>query len=83
MAEPAFFLLMHTERAVAEIMAECPTCGAIATHVLELAWRAGSVTCGECATAMPVTPESLKVLRRQAVDALAAIEPLLAGTAPR
>ena len=35
-AMPAnFFLLMYTQRAVAELMAECARCGAITTQVLE------------------------------------------------
>ena len=48
MNTPAFSLLMDTRRAVAELMGECPRCGAITTQVLELAWRARMVTCTEC-----------------------------------
>ena len=33
----AFSLLMDTQAAIAELMAECPKCGAINTQVLELA----------------------------------------------
>jgi len=36
----AFFLVVHPDQAVAELMAECPKCGAITTYGLELAWRA-------------------------------------------
>ena len=35
--ESAFFLVVHTDQAVAELMAECPKCGAITTYSLELA----------------------------------------------
>lgn len=42
----AVSLLMDTRAAVAELMAECPRCGAITTLVLEIAWRTGPVGCG-------------------------------------
>ena len=48
----AFFLVVHTDQAVAELMAECPKCGAITWYGLELAWRLRSVTCSECLLAM-------------------------------
>jgi hypothetical protein len=32
-----FYLLMDSRAAVAELMAECPKCGAITTQVLDLA----------------------------------------------
>ena len=76
MDAPAFFLLMDTRAAVAELMAECPKFGAITTQVLELAWRARMVTCPECLTSMPVDAGTLSTLRRQAADALAAISQL-------
>jgi len=41
----AFFLMVRTEQAVAELMAECPKCGAITSYGLELAWRLRTVSC--------------------------------------
>jgi hypothetical protein len=36
-----FFLVIRPHQAVAELMAECPTCGAITSFALELALQAG------------------------------------------
>jgi hypothetical protein len=82
MDAPAFSLLMDTRAAVAELMAECPKCGAITTQVLELAWRAKVVTCQECLTSMAVNDDVLRVLKRQALDAQAAIDRLERAIAP-
>lgn len=41
----SFFLVVHTDQAVAELMAECPKYGAMATFSLELVWRLRMVTC--------------------------------------
>jgi len=35
----AFFLVVRADQAVAELMVECPRCGAITSYGLELAWR--------------------------------------------
>jgi hypothetical protein len=59
---------------VAELMAECPACGAITTQPLELAWRARLMTCQECRLALRITEDVLDVLRNQAIGALAAID---------
>ena len=47
MPAPKFSLLVDTRAAFAEVMAECPRCGAIATQVLELerARRTGPEAC--------------------------------------
>ena len=82
MKTPAFWLLLDTRRAVAELMAECPKCGAITTQVLELAWRARLIICSECLTAMPVDEAVLQKLRGQAVDATTAIDRLTRVSAP-
>ena len=39
------FLVVRTGQAVAELMAECPKCGAITSYGLELAWRLRTVSC--------------------------------------
>lgn len=77
MKEPGFSLLMDTRRAVAELMAECPKCGAITTQVLELASRARMITCGKCLHSMSVDTDVLNALRKQATDAQAEIDRLL------
>jgi hypothetical protein len=53
---------MDARAAVAELMAECPGCGAITTQALEIAWRARTVTCTECKTSMSVGSNMLSVL---------------------
>ncbi|MDE2210097.1 MAG: hypothetical protein KGJ99_10255 [Betaproteobacteria bacterium] len=77
-----FSLLIDTRAAVAELMAECPKCGAITTQVLELAWRARVVVCSECLAAMPVDESVLQTLRRQATEATATIDRLTRVSAP-
>jgi hypothetical protein len=76
MKRPAFTLLLDTRQRVAELMGECPKCGAMTTQVLELAWQARVIACSECQTAMPVDEAVLQVLRRQAVDAMTTIDHL-------
>jgi hypothetical protein len=76
MKRPAFTLLLDTRQRVAEIMAECPKCGAITTQVLKLAWDARVIACSECQTAMPVDEAVMQTLRNQAADALETIDHL-------
>jgi hypothetical protein len=47
-----FFLVIRPHQAVAELMAECPTCGAITSFALELAWQLDVASCSECNRAM-------------------------------
>ncbi len=78
-----FSLLIDTRAAVAELMAECPKCGAMTTQVLELAWRARVIVYSECpAAAMPVDEAVMQTLRRQAVDAATTISSLTRDTKP-
>jgi hypothetical protein len=42
-----FFLVVRPDQAVAELMAECPDCGAMTSYSLELAWRLDTVHCSE------------------------------------
>lgn len=44
----SFFLIVHADRPVGELMNECAACGAMTSYCLELAWRIRSVTCSEC-----------------------------------
>lgn len=82
MKRPAFTLLLDTRQRVAELMAECPKCGAMTTQVLKLAWQARVIACSECQTAMPVDEAVLQKLRGQAVEATAAIDRLTRVSAP-
>ena len=52
--QSAFFLVVHSHQAAAELMAECPRCGAIKSYGLELAWRLATVSCTECHLPMNV-----------------------------
>jgi hypothetical protein len=44
MHESSFSLLFHTRREVAELMAECPMCGAITVVPIEIGWGRASST---------------------------------------
>ncbi len=82
MKRPAFSLLLNTRQRVAELMAECPKCGAMTTQVLKLAWQARVIACSECQTAMPVDEAVLQKLRGQAADAMATIDHLTGTGSP-
>lgn len=73
----AFFLVVRPTQAVAELMAECPICGAITTYSLELAWRLRTVTCGQCSLSMRLVEGDLRGLREQLVDARVRIDRLI------
>jgi hypothetical protein len=74
MAAASFSLIMDTRRAVAEVLGECPRCGALSSQVLELAWCAKAIICRECLAAIPLDGEILRALRAQPVDATTAID---------
>lgn len=69
MHESSFSLLFDARRDAAELMAECPMCGAITTLPVEFAWRQGVVYCSECEAAMQLTRAGLERLLRQAEGA--------------
>jgi len=58
----AFILVIRPHQAVAELMAECPSCGAMTSYSLELAWRRNRVSCSECSTSMQLTEDDLRAL---------------------
>lgn len=72
-----FFLVVHTDQSVAELMAECPKCGSITTYGLELAWRLQTITCGECGRSTRLTAKHLEGLRAQLIDARVRIDGLI------
>jgi hypothetical protein len=77
----AFFLIVHVDRAVAELMATCPKCGAMTTYGLELAWRLRTVTCSECSLSMRLGDRDLRGLRDRLVEARVRIDRLI-GSEP-
>ena len=58
-----FFLVIRPHQAVAELMAECPSCGAITSFALELAWQLDVVSCSECNRAMRLDEYELEGFR--------------------
>ena len=84
MGSVTFFVQIATRQTEAELLAECPTCGALTYTPLAYAWRLRTVLCDECGTKMPIDEEVLRRLGVQAAEAAAEIERLLAtpGGAP-
>jgi hypothetical protein len=72
-----FSLLVNAGRGVAELMAECPKCGAITRYGLELAWRLQTLACPECATSMRLTESALTALRDGLIDTRVRIDRLI------
>ena len=58
-------------------MAECPSCGAITSFVLELAWQLNVVSCSECNRAMRLDEDDVEGFRERLADALARVDSLL------
>ena len=74
-----FFLVIRPHQAVAELMAKCPSCGAITSFALELAWQLDVVSCSECNRAMRLDEEDLDGFRERLKDAIARVEALKNG----
>ena len=74
----AFFLVVRMDQAVAELMAECPRCGAITSYGLELAWRLRNVTCSECSSSMQLGEADLTALRERLIEARIRVDALIA-----
>jgi len=60
-----FFLVIRPHQAVAELMAKCPSCGAITSFALELAWQLDVVSCSECNRAMRLDEVDLDGFRER------------------
>jgi hypothetical protein len=73
----AFFLIVHVDQVVAELMARCPKCDAMTSYGLELAWRLRNVTCSECSLSMRLGDRDLRGLRDQLVEARVRIDRLI------
>jgi hypothetical protein len=81
MSSVTFFVQVATRQTEAELLAECPTCGALTYTPLAYAWQARMVLCDECETKMPLDEEVFRQLGAQAAEAATEIERLL--TMPR
>ena len=68
-----FFLVIRPHQAVAELMTECPTCGAITSFALELAWQLDVVSCSECNRAMRLDEYDLDGFSERLKDAIARV----------
>jgi hypothetical protein len=73
-----FLLVIRPHQAVAELMAECPTCGAMTSFALELAWRLGAVSCSECHLLMRLVDDDITALRERLIEARMRIDGLAA-----
>jgi hypothetical protein len=76
-----FFVVVHTDREVAELMAQCAKCGGVTSYALELAWRLRSVICSECTTSMRLSEDELRRLRERLVRARVRVDQLLGDKA--
>ena len=74
-----FFLIIRPHQAVAELMAKCPSCGAMTSFGLELAWRLDIVSCSECNRTMSLDEDDLDGFRERLKDAIARIDALVGG----
>ena len=71
--------VIRPHQAVAELMAQCPTCGAITSFALELAWQLDVVSCSECNRGMRLDEDDLDGFRQRLKDATARVEALKNG----
>ena len=78
-----FFLVIRPHQAVAELMAECPSCGAITSFALELAWQLDVVSCSECNRAMRLDAYDVNGFRERLRDAIARVEALKNDPPPK
>lgn len=69
-------LLLDTAKSEAELMAECPSCGAITIESLQGAWSKRFIAC-ECGVTMEVVAEDLRQLRAMASQYQATIDQLI------
>ena len=74
-----FFRVIRPHHAVAELMAECPSCGAITSFALELAWQLDIVSCSECNRAMRLDEHDVRRFRERLADASTRVDALLGG----
>jgi len=69
-------LLLDATQGSVELMAECPSCGAITTDGLASAWNKGSIVC-ECGLSVEIDGEHLRHLRAMATEVQYQIDELI------
>ena len=69
-------LLLDAGRGSAELMAECPSCGAITTEGLSAAWKRKCIVC-ECGLSIEIDNEHLRRLRSLATEVQYGIDELI------
>ena len=77
-----FFLVIRPHQAVAELMAECPSCGGTTSFALELAWRLDTVSCSECYRTMSLDEDDLRGFRENLKGAIGRVDALLGDLSP-
>jgi len=65
--QPPYQLLLDARRGAAQLVLECPACGAMTFLPLEMAWHAQAGTCTECKLRVPLELSTLRTLRAQAL----------------
>lgn len=69
-------LLLDANKAKGELMAECPSCGAITIEGLVAAWTKRFIVC-ECGLSIEIVPDQLRELRAMAAEYLIKIDELI------
>jgi len=77
-----FFLVIRPHLALTELLAECPSCGAMTSFALELGWQLDVVSCSECNRAMRLDAHDLQGFRERLIDAMTRVDALLGATSP-
>jgi len=72
-----FYIQIATSQSEAQLMTECPRCGAVTYLPLAYAWPARSVSCSECATKITLGLNDMTKLKAQAAAGAAEIARLL------
>jgi transcription elongation factor Elf1 len=71
-------LLLDANKYEGELMAECPSCGAITLEALVSAWSKRFIVC-ECGLSIEIIPEHLRQLRAMAAQYQHKIDELIGG----
>ena len=72
-----FYIQIATSQSEAQLMTECPRCGAVTYLPLAYAWPARSVSCSECVTKISFEVNEMTKLKMRAAAAASEIGWLL------
>ena len=78
MAVAHIHLLLDANKTEGELMAECPSCGAITLEGLAIAWSKRFIVC-ECGLSIEIVLEHLRQLRAMAAEYQHRIDALIGG----